>query len=344
MDLMRLRPLRKRFIVLGVFSTVIALGIAAVVYQFHDDENYSASGFPEPKPDKCAYRPNLDIINDSSKLTYGSLAESSFKYRETLQNDYSYYINREQPPPSGGEFLISNNVLVQYISKVHREIAQHAILLVHGNSSMPDGFFSDTGSYLNGAARYLYDEGFDVFAPYATHNSRFQVSRRRLASMSGDHPKELDVKRILQLVEHISSRYEYIHLAGVSNGGGLSALVWDKIRADRPTLADRIGVVLSIEGFHPAEKWFKSDPDTSLFSWNWEMVFPGVLLRDFIRVSAMKNVFLALGSCLQDTYEVFYEDILHDERSVIRYDGAHEFKPDVFMTAFRRWKAESAMP
>ena len=341
---MQLRLLRKRILVLGAFSTVIALGIAAVVYQFHDDENYSASGFPEPKPDKCAYRPNLDIINDSSKLTYGSLAESSFKYKESLQNDYNFYGNIEQPLPSEGEFVISSNILVQYMSKVHQEVAQHAIVLVHGNSSMPDGYFSDTGSYLNEAARHLYDEGFDVFAPYATHNSRFQNSRRRLASMSGDHPKELDVRRILQLVEQISPRYEYVHLAGVSNGGGLSALVWDRIQTDRPPLAPRIGVVLSIEGFHPAEKWFKIDPDTSLFNWNWEMVFPGVPLSDFIRVSAMKNVFLALGSCLQDTYEVFYEDILHDERSVIRYDGAHEFKPDVFMTAFRRWKAESAMP
>lgn len=69
------------------------------------------------------------------------------------------------------------------------------------------------------------------------------------------------------------------------------------------------------------------------------MVFPGVRLRGFIRLAEMENVFVALGFCLQERYKVFYQDILHDERSVIRYDGAHEFKPDVFMTAFDRWNA-----
>ena len=57
----------------------------------------------------------------------------------------------------------------------------------------------------------------------------------------------------------------------------------------------------------------------------------------------MPNVFLAIGSCGEERYGVRYEDIRHDEHTVILYDGAHEFKPDVFMTALDRWKSEAAM-
>lgn len=182
---MRLRPSRRRSIALGTLAAAFAIVMAAALYHFYVDQDHAASELGHLTPNKCAYRANLDIINDSSTLTYSSLADPTFKYKKTLQNDHNFYTNTEQPPPTDGEFLLSSNILVQYMSKKHKKAARHAVVLVHGNSSMPDGFFSDTGSYLNKAGQYLYNEGFDVFAPYATHNSRFQVSRRRLASMYG---------------------------------------------------------------------------------------------------------------------------------------------------------------
>ena len=336
---MRLRTLKKRNIAFGTLSTTFALVIAAAIYHFYADQDYADSD----KPDKCAYRSNQDIINDRSNLTYSSLADSPFKYKETLQNDYNFYTDTEQSPPAEGNFLLSDNVLVQYLSKEHEEISRHAVVLVHGNSSMPDGFFSDTGSYLNVAGQYIYDEGFDVFAPYATHNSRFQISRRRLASMFGHYSRELDVKRTIKLLEYTLPRYDYVHLAGVSNGGFIVALVWDTIESKHPDLSRQIGVVLSIEGYNSIEKWLEKYSDISLFHWKWEVGFPGVKSNDFKHLSGMPNVFLAIGSCGEEKYGVRYEDIRHDEHTVIRYDGAHEFKPDVFMTAFDRWKSEAAM-
>ena len=284
---MRLRPLKKRSIAFGTLSTAFALVIVAAIYHFYVDQDNADSELRQPKPDKCAYRYNRDIIDDSSNLTYSSLADSPFKYKKTLQNDYNFYTDTEQLPPSEGKFLLSDNILVQFLSKEHKEITKHAVVLVHGNSTMPDGFFSDTGTYLNVAGQYIYDKGFDVFAPYATHNSRFQISRRRLASMFGHYSRELDVKRIIQLVEYISPRYDYVHLAGVSNGGFLVALVWDTIESKRSELSRQIGVVLSIEGYFPIEKWLKKFPDISLFNWKYEVGFPGPALSQMT-----SNVFL----------------------------------------------------
>ena len=255
--------------------------IAAAIYHFYANQDYADSD----KPDKCAYRSNQDIINDHSNLTYSSLANSPFKYKDTLQNDYNFYTGTEQSPPAEGKFLLSDNVLVQYLSKEHEEISKQAVILVHGTRVCRTGFFSDSGSYLNVAGQYIYDEGFDVFAPYATHNSRFQISRRRLASMFGHYSRELDVKRTIKLLEYISPRYEYVHLAGVSNGGFIVALVWDAIASKRPDLSRQIGVVLSIEGYFPIEKWLGKFQILACFFGNWRWVFQALHPNDF-------NVFL----------------------------------------------------
>ena len=330
----------------GLISAV-ALGVAvSAVFLGHflsNDTGQRQLKNSHVNSDECAYRPNVNIINDQSTLIYESLAQTSFKYNDTLMNDYNYYSNLNQLSPLEGQYIISDNVLVQYMSNTHPELSEHAIILMHGNSSIPDGFLSDTGSYLNGAGRNLYDFGFDIYAPCTTHNSRFQNSRRRLASLHNEYPKELDVKRIVILIDSIAKRYRHIHLAGVSNGGALAVLAWKKIANHRSDLHTNIGVVLSIEGFHPREQWLEVDPGVSLFQWNWEMTFPGTNQEDFVLLASMKNVFLALGSCNRERYEIFYEDILHDGETVIYYDGAHEFNPEVFMNAFGRWRTSAEL-
>ena len=336
---MRPRSFRKRSIALGALATAFTAVVVVAIYHFYTGQNDADSELRQPEPDKCAYRSNQNIIHDRSDLTYSSLAESPFKYKATLLNDYNFYTNTEQPPPAEGEFLLSDNVLVQYMSKEHEELTRHAVVLIHGNSSMPDGFFLDTGPYLNIAGQYIYDRGFDVFAPYATHNSRFQISRRRLASMIGHYSRELDVIRTIHLVEHIAHRYDYVHLAGISNGGYIVALVWDTLESHRSDLSQKVGLVLSIEGYYPIDRWLEKYPDRNLFLWKNEVSFPGITSSEFRRIAGMPNVFLAIGSCGEEEYGVRYKDVRHDEHSVILYDGAHEFKPDVFMTAFDRWKS-----
>ena len=338
------RLLRRRRV--GLVS-VVAVGVAVSAgflgCFLSNDTGQQQLQYSHMGSDECAYRPNLNIINDQSTFIYESLAQTSFKYKETLMNDYSYYSNLNKLSPPEGQHIIADNVLVQYMSNAHPELSEHAIVLIHGNSSIPDGFFSNTGSYLNGAGRNLYGFGFDIYAPYTTHNSRFQNSRRRLASLHDEYPKELDVKRIVILIDSIAKRYRYIHLAGVSNGGALAVLAWKNITSHRSDLYAKIGVVLSVEGFHPREKWLEINPSISLFQWNWEMVFPGTKQEDFVLLASMKNVFLALGSCNRKRYEILYEDILHDGETIIHYDGAHEFNPEVFMDAFGRWRTSAEL-
>ena len=66
-DFMRLRPLKKRSIAFGTLSTAFALVIAAAIYHFYTDQEYADSELRQPKPDKCAYRSNQNIIDDRLK-------------------------------------------------------------------------------------------------------------------------------------------------------------------------------------------------------------------------------------------------------------------------------------
>jgi pimeloyl-ACP methyl ester carboxylesterase len=305
-----------------------------------------ASAERQPRREgKPTYRPNLSIITDQDSIDYRDLKGMSFKYRHSLLNDYSFYTRTPTERPPEGECLLKNHVLVQYVRRTHQPPAKHAVILIHGNSSIPDDFFADNGTYLNDAGTQLYAQRFDIYAPYVTHNSRFQDARRRLASLAGHSFPELDVQRIVLLIESAARDYQFLHLAGVSYGGLLAVLTYARVGESSPDTAKRIGVVLSIEGLAPAEKIIKADLRSSLFAWNWEMVFPGIGSAQFLDLAKRENVYLAFGSANKQTYEILYEDISGARKAdyrVLEYDGGHEFKPEVFLQAFKSWETRRA--
>jgi pimeloyl-ACP methyl ester carboxylesterase len=294
-----------------------------------------------PPVDECAYRYNQAATDPYEKATYALIKNSDFPLRHSIYNDYEYYMDQEPhcSPIPNYSCLQNKSLLTYYMAKVSgetktaKEAAKEAIILIHGNSVLPENFFDHSDSYLNNAGADLFEKGYDIYAPYVTHLSTFQNARRRLASLKGESPEALDVKRILSLLSSIENRYSRIHLAGVSYGGILAVQAYRRLLdADGYNLAgasQKIGVVLSIEGYAPTERLVTQNPD-SLFAWNWEMVYPGESTDDFNRMLARPNVYLAYGSCWENTWTVLLEEA-PTESKIIPYQGPHEFKTEILL-------------
>ena len=223
---------------------------------------------------------------------------------------------------------------MQYVMRIH-ENSRKAVILIPGNGSIPNDYFTGGNTYLNAAGKDIFDEGFDVFSPYITHSSRFQNSRRRLASLSGERWEDHDVQRIVILLERLAKKYDEIHIAGVSTGGMLAIRSYRTFTQAFPEASKRIGVVVSVEGWQSGGHLIKKQED-SLFRWNWEMAFPGIDKKEFDSIANTRNVFLAFGSCNEGFFKPIYSKFFQGR--VLRYQGAHEFKVDVFFEALKRWR------
>lgn len=285
--------------------------------------------------DACAYRYNNNSITMLDKLDYNGLELTDFKYRSSLLNSRDYYLEHTSKCPSGLDHLclIQKNVLLEYQSRVHSARPSEAVIIIGGNSVLPEDSFHATNTYMNNTGSLLYSKGYDIYAPYVTHHWRFQIARRRLASLKGEDFFAHDIRRIKMLLQELSLKYRTIHLVGTSYGGALAirtAMDLDK------KLSRKLGVVVSVEGWLPVEKIIETNP-RSLFARNWGMIFPGVLEAEFRQAGSFPNIYFAYGNCAQELYKPIYDELPNAQ--VIQYQGAHELKLTVFQEALRRYSA-----
>lgn len=293
----------------------------------------------------CAYRPDTAIPSDAdTSLTYANVGQSGFKYRAALLNDLHHYTDIPDacPPGFDGQCIVRQNTLTLSQQRVHQPPAAEAVVLIHGNSAQPDDWFEGgRGYYTNGAGLDLYDRGFDIYAPYITHNSRFQNARRRLASLKGEGFNDLDVQRVANLIDDLTPRYQRLHVAGASQGGLLSVLVFQELRLRHPAAATKLGAVLAIEGYLPASQVALRDPSNALFAWNWEMLFPGPSDAEYLSVVNDPHVYVAYGSC----GAAIWRPIAGVEpASVMTYDGPHEFRAELLVEAIGRYRQVAGLP
>jgi len=292
------------------------------------------------RDEQYAYRPNLASLAMLENETYKTLAgntQHSFKYVLSLLNDRSFYDNipAVQPGVSTPETegaLAEGPVLVQFVKKLHSS-AKEAVILIHGNSVIPDDWFSDE-YYLNNGGEKLHSAGFDIYCPYVTHSSRFQNSRSRLAALVNQDWKSLDVLRIKLLFNSIKEKYNKIHIVGIS-GGGMIASLFAKANLQEQNM----GCVLNIEGWSSSKNIAEVD-DWTLFAWNYEMVFhppSNLSYNDFL--SLPENCFLAVGHySLADAEITFMKQALtYDKENLILYAGGHEFILAVWEEALNRF-------
>jgi hypothetical protein len=286
----------------------------------------------DPLVGLCDYVANESVNLEEASLNYFTIANGSFAYRASLINDYHYYaaIPDACPADFDGSCLVESNVMVMYQSRVPAA-AREAIVLIHGNSVVPDDFFQPTGTYLRQAGQTLYDQGFAVYAPYVTHSSRFQNARRRLAALGGARFVDLDAERVVRLVRQIAGGYDRIHLAGASYGGGLAAAALQQLVASNDPVRAKLGVVLSIEGAVPAENWLNAYFN-GLFEWDWEMIYPGFGRSEFLALASLPNLFLAYSSCNELGWTRLYAGIT-GSRPILHFTGGHEMSVDVFNQA-----------
>ena len=284
--------------------------------------------------EKYRYRPNETILHDGSEARYSDLRTNTigFKYAEVLLNDYDYYLsenNNNNYELEGCSSFIKDRVLVAYKSLVHTNRSDEAVLLVYGNSSIPDDFLViDDPYYTNGAGVWLHSLGFDIYAPYVTHNSRFQNVRRRMASIRGDHFSDLDVRRVRLMLEKISSDYKKIHVIGASYGGLVIGKMIMRIERDRD-LIRKLGCALSIEGWMDNKTY--SLKENNLFKWNYEMTFPGIKLEQFHAAFECENFYVAYGSNGRGDFQKAYKNI--PKNKIINYEGGHEFNRNAILMA-----------
>ena len=291
--------------------------------------------------DICIYKPNLNILNNDDTYTYKDILKSSFKYKHSIFNDYAYYVKQSSVldiDQITTPFDYKNDVFSQYIYRYHESPSETLVVLIHGNSSIPDDFFNNQ-SYLGNSGAELFKMGFDILAPYVTHDSRFQNSRARLSKMKGDFPQSLDINRIINLINKYHPQYKTIHIAGVSYGGILTAQVLKKLKA--PSYSDifqKIGTALSVEGFLPISTYLQNQEEELLFAWNFEMMFPGNSEKQFLDMMENKNFYLGVSSCHKSFHKTYLKklDPKKAKNQVIYFDGGHEFKSLILIDAIKR--------
>ncbi len=297
--------------------------------------------------DSCLYRPNTNILNDSDTYTYSNIHHSGFPYAYVIRNDYNYYMNIPDhcPRQTSTRCLEADGVITAYSSRLHdRPKDNSAVILLHGNSSIPDDLFLDNDVYMNGAGLSLYNHGYDIYAPYIVHNSRFQTARRRLATLKNEDRFALDALRIVNLIEHLKSKYNYssIHIAGLSLGGKVAGQTYAYILNRRPKLLELLGSVLSIEGFIPHKRaliW--GGEQNALFAWNWESVFPEADESHFFHLLSKPNFYVGQGSCDREKWDEIYKNV--PKKKIIHYIGGHEFFASTVIEAIGRYEKRNTL-
>jgi hypothetical protein len=161
------------------------------------------------------------------------------------------------------------------------------------------------------------------------HISYLQNAQRRLASLVGEQTAYLDTLRTVELIKSIQHQYDKIHIAGVSYGGLLSVTAYRVLLDKYPEIANKIGVIYSIEGYTPTAGIVKTDSD-HLFNWTYEMVFPGEPEADYRRMVGLSNVYMAYSSCWKKDWLIMLGASVRP-KNVVYFKGKHEFKPDLLL-------------
>lgn len=302
----------------------------------------------------CTYRYWDSALTPFSGKTYSTLSASASPWAPTVLNDYDFYRGQiTADPPSGTErkwkkvgFPLGpydeapNTVLLQWLERRHAVRPDEAVIAITGNSLTPGAWFSDSLDaqgqtvvpYTNYTGTQLYADGFDVFAPMTTHVTAFQDAQSRLASAYGDDFGSMDTRRIVAMFRHAKALgYSKIHLVGTSGGGWYSILA-SRALADDPAL----GMALAVEGWFSTQKFAETDP-SKLFAPGWEASFGrDAPLSDFL--SYPPNAYFAYGSCNAAAYSPDHSRL--PPSRLMTYDGAHEFKHEVFQWALNRWRQD----
>lgn len=303
---------------------------------------------------ECAYRYWASAVVPFDGKTYASLSAGSSPYAPTILNDYDFYRGQITADPTNGTErkwkkipgtlgpfdTVPRSLLLQWVERCHAVRSGEAVIAIIGNSITPGAWFSDSLDaqgqtvipYVNYAGTQMYADGFDVFAPMTTHHTRFQDAQSRLASAYGEDFGSIDTRRIVAMFRHVKALgYSKIHLVGCSGGG------WQSILASRALADDAaLGMALAIEGWFSSQKYAELDP-AKLFLAGWEGSFGRhAPYRDFMAIPA--NSYFAYGSCNAAAYEPDHSKLPPSRR--MTFDGAHEFKYEVFQWALARWRSD----
>jgi pimeloyl-ACP methyl ester carboxylesterase len=303
----------------------------------------------------CAYRPWMNSVTPFTDKTFADVEGAGTGYDKTLRNNWDYYAGIETADPPANtppryahyRFLRethrlnderARHLLVQYYEQIHNPQAREAVIAIHGSGLFPDAWFRGSAlsrswgaNYTNYGGTAFHADGYDVYAPFVTHHSKFSSAGRRVAAAYGDEVYSMDVRRIMALYSHLKKRgYARIHLAGVSYGGWMSILAAKALGSDPVR-----GTVLAIEGWIPSRAFVEMGPGDQphLWTYGWEETFsPSFTTENFLDLP--KGVQLAYGTCNSATYAPWYS--LLPRSQVIIYKGAHEFLWSVWREALDR--------
>jgi dienelactone hydrolase len=300
----------------------------------------------------CAYRPSMQAVTQFDSLTYANVLTAATDYKKTIANSWAYYNPGAalEPDPTlwypEYKFKRVGRLTTRWYEKARTPRAAEAVIAIHGSSSIPDLWFSDSqasgswgANYLNFGGTALYNAGFDVFAPHVTHVPRFNIAGARLAEANGDKPHSIDLARVLTLYDELKGRgYERIHIVGISYGAQLAGHAARALRDDPAR-----GVVVAIEGWLPERAYIRVPDAAALFLGNWENMF-GNGQSEAVFADIPDRTYVAYGSCsitadaswpgLSDLYSAPYATL--PAGKVIYYTGAHEYLHSVFAEAISR--------
>lgn len=293
---------------------------------------------------------------------YSDVIGCGVPYDASVYADFASYLGLPFPNPvasSERKFLrapfhiasdrIERELLVQWVERKHTVRPSEAVICLHGNSALPDAWFSDSAlslqwgeNYTNYTGTALYGAGFDVFAPFVTHQIKFQNARRRVAATFGERWQDMDVHRVVALFEYLKSLdYEKIHITGLSGGGGLTVLTARELAGD-----DNLGMALAIEGWFNMRRFpLTGGGDEAaapqLYLQTWEMSFgPFMDPRDFYNLPP--DTYVAHGTTYAWMFAQDYAKLT--PRMVVTYTGSHEVKLSVWEAALARYRQDHGQP
>jgi hypothetical protein len=293
----------------------------------------------------CAYRYSQAAINSVAGRTFDDIMASGYNYQWSLRNNWDRYnsITTANPPSNAAPWHLnyryerSGYTLAQYYQKVHATQANEAVIVLHGSSVGPDFWFfrppADTwaDTYLNGGGIDLYNDGFDVYAPYVTHAETdaapWSRASGRVATGAGARFGDLDIERAGLVYDALVAKgYSKIHIVGISYGGAIAV----GLRKAKEG-SNKLGLTLAIEGWLPARAHTGSW--SNLTAGNMEVVFQvGITQAQFAALPS--ETYVAYGSCNAASYTPHYGIFTSDQ--VITYTGAHEFLKSVWDAALYR--------